>query len=81
MMDAGDVASYLVSRSTVGRSFFDDTEGIELRLYGAGAGEFEKELRKRVAQKVEEGLDASLSRVLGLVAFVDEDGKERMLME
>jgi len=30
-----------------------------------------------VAQKVEEGLDASLSRVLGLVAFVDEDGEER----
>ena len=74
------MASYLFPRSTVGRSFFDDTERIDLRLYGAGAVEFEKELREVVAERMEERLDASVRRVLDLVVFVDEDGNERRLI-
>ena len=70
------MAGHLLPIST--DRFFEDTERIELRIYGAGAGRFETELRKRMAHS---GMNPSQRRVFDRVVLVTEDGEEKKLIE
>lgn len=59
--------------------FLRDTRRIEFRLSGEYAGLFEEVFRRRLEEKT--GLTMFEKRIASLIVFVEEDGKERRLVE